>query len=302
MDCSVVKTRHEGLYLVSTTDFFYPLVEDPYVQGRIACCNVLSDMYAMGVPEVDTMLMILGVSTDMTSHERDVTTTLVIQGFNDCAREAGTNVTGGQTVLNPWPISGGVAKALVREDEMIRPIHAVPGDLLVLTKPLGTQVAVNLLQWINSDPKMWERVKDVISEKQVRQSYRTASESMARLNLEGARLMHKYGAHAGTDVTGFGILGHVDNLAASQTAKVDIIVDTLPCIKSTVAVDTALSDMFKLVAGTSAETSGGLMVCIPAANAQAFIDDISTPAWIIGKVVEGTGVGRIADSPTIIEV
>ena len=52
MDCSVVKTRHEGLYLVSTTDFFYPLVEDPYVQGRIACCNVLSDMYAMGVVDV----------------------------------------------------------------------------------------------------------------------------------------------------------------------------------------------------------------------------------------------------------
>lgn len=302
MDCSVVQTRHEGLYLVSTTDFFYPLVEDPYVQGRIACCNVLSDIYAMGVVDVDTMLMILGVSTDMTPNERDVSTTLVIQGFNDCAREANTNVTGGQTVLNPWPISGGVAKALVREDEMIRPIHALPGHKVVLTKPLGTQVAVNLMQWLKSEPAAWDRVKHVITAEQVRESYSTATESMARLNLEGAKLMHAHGARAGTDVTGFGIKGHAENLASSQTAKVDLVIDTLPLIRGTGEVDAALGNMFKLMAGLSAETSGGLMVCVPAENAQAFVDASSTPAWIIGEVVEGTGTARIADTPAIIHV
>lgn len=113
MDSSVVKIAHgQDLYLVSTTDFFFPSVEDPYVQGKIACANVLSDAYAMGVTEVDTMLMILGVCRDMSEKERDVVTTQMIRGFNDLAHQAQTNVTGGQTVMNPWPIVGGVAMSV----------------------------------------------------------------------------------------------------------------------------------------------------------------------------------------------
>jgi selenide, water dikinase len=113
MDSSVVKIGHgQDLYLVSTTDFFFPSVEDPYIQGRIACANVLSDAYAMGVTEVDTMLMMLGVCRDMNDIERDVVTTQLIRGFNDLAREAHTNVTGGQTVMNPWPLVGGVAMSV----------------------------------------------------------------------------------------------------------------------------------------------------------------------------------------------
>jgi selenide,water dikinase len=113
MDSSVVKISHgKDLYMISTTDFFFPSVEDPYVQGKIACANVLSDVYAMGVTEVDTMLMILGVCRDMSEKERDVVTTQMIRGFNDLARKAETNVTGGQTVMNPWPIVGGVAMSV----------------------------------------------------------------------------------------------------------------------------------------------------------------------------------------------
>lgn len=113
MDSSVVKIGHgQDLYLVSTTDFFFPSVEDPYVQGQIACANVLSDAYAMGVTEVDTMLMTLGVCRDMSELERDVVTTQLIRGFNDLARRANTNVTGGQTVMNPWPLVGGVAMSV----------------------------------------------------------------------------------------------------------------------------------------------------------------------------------------------
>lgn len=121
MDSSVVKIAHgTDLYLVSTTDFFFPSVEDPYVQGKIACANVLSDAYAMGVTEVDTMLMILGVCRDMSEKERDVVTTQMIRGFNDLAHQAQTNVTGGQTVMNPWPIVGGVAMS-VRSGESTVP-------------------------------------------------------------------------------------------------------------------------------------------------------------------------------------
>lgn len=133
----MLPTRHKGLSLVQTTDFFYPLVEDPYMQGKIACANVLSDLYAMGVSECDNMLMLLGISTDLTNKERHIVTPLVIKGFSDLAREAGTSVNGGQTVLNPWFIVGGVASSVCADDEFIMPDKAVPGDVLVLTKPLA---------------------------------------------------------------------------------------------------------------------------------------------------------------------
>lgn len=119
LDSCVLPTRHKGLSLVQTTDFFYPLVEDPYMQGKIACANVLSDLYAMGVSDCDNMLMLLGVSTDMTAKEREVVTTLMIKGFNDLAKEAGTSVNGGQSVLNPWYIIGGVATSVVSSSEFI---------------------------------------------------------------------------------------------------------------------------------------------------------------------------------------
>ncbi len=104
---------------MQTTDFFYPLVDDPYLQGKIACANVLSDLYAMGVSDCDNMLMLLGVSSDMTAKEREVVTSLMIKGFNDLAKEAGTSVNGGQSVINPWYIIGGVATSIVSSDEFI---------------------------------------------------------------------------------------------------------------------------------------------------------------------------------------
>jgi selenide,water dikinase len=95
-DCSVTKYLHDPTkHLISTTDFFYPLVNDPYMQGRIACCNTLSDIYAMGIDRVDHMLMILGVSLKMAEKEREIITREMIRGFNDAANEAGTIITGG---------------------------------------------------------------------------------------------------------------------------------------------------------------------------------------------------------------
>ena len=164
MDCSVVATQLPGILMVTTTDFFYPLVEDPYQQGRIGACNVLSDLYAMGVTNVDTVLMILAASLDMTSSERDIVTTQLIKGFNDTCAEADTNVTGGQTVLNPWPIIGGTACALCTEEQIIRPVAGRPGDVLVLTKPLGTQVAVNCQEW-SRDEGRCHRITDAITSK-----------------------------------------------------------------------------------------------------------------------------------------
>ena len=113
-DCSVTPVHQTSttpltgtpLSLLSTIDFFYPLVDDPYLQGRIACCNVLSDLYAMGAARCDNLLMVLGVSRKMTGPEREIVTREMMRGFNDTATAAGTKITGGQSVINEWPIIG----------------------------------------------------------------------------------------------------------------------------------------------------------------------------------------------------
>uniref|UniRef100_T1J017 PurM-like N-terminal domain-containing protein n=1 Tax=Strigamia maritima TaxID=126957 RepID=T1J017_STRMM len=188
MDAAVIPLRHGGLSLVQSTDFFYPLVDDPYVMGRIACSNVLSDLFAMGVTECDNMLMLLGVSNKMTDKERDTVIPLMMRGFKDCAQEAGTQVTGGQTVINPWVTIGGVATTVCQPNEFIVPDCAVVGDVLVLTKPLGTQVAVNAYQWLDQ-PDKWNRVKLVVTEEDIRKAYQRAMDSMARLNRTGGLLI-----------------------------------------------------------------------------------------------------------------
>ena len=307
LDSCVLPTRHKGVSLVQTTDFFYPLVEDPYMQGKIACANVLSDLYAMGVSECDNMLMLLGVSIDLTHQERHIVTPLMIKGFSDLAKEAGCSVNGGQTVLNPWFIVGGVASSVCSDDEFIMPNQACVGDVLVLTKALGTQIAVNVHQWLD-EPKNWTKVEKVISRDQAESAYTVAMKSMARLNRTGARLMRKYNAHAATDVTGFGIKGHATNLAEFQKASVSFNLHTLPIIANMATCAQACAESglnFKLCEGFSAETSGGLLVAMPHDQAAAFCAEIESidgcPAWIIGDVIEGDKTANIAESPKIIE-
>eukprot|EP00128_Syssomonas_multiformis_P000673 Colp12_sorted_trinity150504_noHs@11948 len=302
LDSCVVPLRHKDLCLVQTTDFFYPLVDDPYVQGQIACANVLSDLYAMGVTECDNMLMLLGVSRDLTRDERDVVVPMAINGFNAHARLAGTAVRGGQTVLNPWFLIGGVATAVCSRSEFIMPDQAQVGDVLVLTKPLGTQVSVNAHQWLDNADRL-AAIADVITTEEVVAAYEMSMASMAHLNRRAAGLMHKHGSHGATDVTGFGILGHGQNLAAAQREAVDFVLHTLPCIKGMSAVNNIVD--FGLRRGYSAETSGGLLVVLPAAAAQAYIDDVSVdgiPAYIVGAVVQGSRTARLADDVKIIEV
>jgi selenide,water dikinase len=301
MDCSVVPLPND-LFIISTTDFFYPLVEDPYLQGKIACANVLSDLYACGVVECDTMLMLLASSRDMTPKQRDVATKLMIEGFNDLAKEANTMVTGGQTVLNPWPIIGGVATSVKKSSEFIMPENAVAGDVIVLTKALGTQVAVNLHQWLHQEK--WNNVKDIITTEEVMRGYELAEISMARLNKTGAKLMHKYKAHGATDVTGFGIIGHANNLCRNQKATVNFEIHTLPIIKGMKKVDEQIK-MFNLLEGKSSETSGGLLICLRPEEAKTFCEEIEAiehyPAWIIGRVLSRDTTTHLQNTAYIVK-
>ncbi|EHA97363.1 Selenide, water dikinase 2 [Heterocephalus glaber] len=283
MDSRVIPLRHGGLSLVQTTDFFYPLVEDPYMMGRIACANVLSDLYAMGITECDNMLMLLSVSQNMNEEEREKVTPLMIKGFRDAAAEGGTAVTGGQTAVNPWIIIGGVATMVCQPNEFIMPDSAVVGDVLVLTKPLGTQVAVNAHQWLDN-PERWDKINMVVSREEVELAYQEAMFNMATLNRTAAGLMHTFNAHAATDITGFGILGHSQNLAKQQRNEVSFVIHNLPIIAKMAAISKA-SGRFGLLQGTSAETYGE-----------------GHQAWIVGIVEKGNRTARIIDKPRVIEV
>jgi len=309
MDCSVVESkRHKGMFQVSTTDFFYPLVEDPEQQGRIAACNVLSDLYAMGVTEADSVLMLLAKSTTMPDAQADIVTQRMIKGFDEQVRKAGSTVNGGQSVRNPWPIIGGVAQSICSREEILMPTGAQAGDVLVLTKPLGTQLAVNAKQWMWDAEKFAKYSPAFTSERVVRRAFHLAGKSMERLNRNGALLMHKYQAHAATDVTGFGILGHLDALLKTQEREVSFTLDVLPILAGMARLSVAAPG-FRLLEGFSAETSGGLLLSIPPERAQAFIEELvqmdGEPAWIVGRVTEAGSEGRkasISENVKIIEV
>jgi selenide,water dikinase len=295
--------------MISTCDFFYPAVDDPFMQGRIGACNVLSDMYSMGIHQIDNVLMILAASRNMEGETRDIVTRAMIEGFNFTCQQANVECTGGQSVVNPWPIIGGTAMSACSADEFIEPVSAVEGDVLILTKPLGTQVAVNLNEWRQRENHPnWSKALAVISENEVEVAYQAAVELMSRLNRTAAILMHKYKAHAATDVTGFGLLGHGNNLAGNQKANVDFVIDVLPIINKMEDVEKEIG-WFRLLRGYSAETSGGLLVALPKENAEAFIKELveidQKPAWIIGRVVKASGTkneARFSENFTVVHV
>mmetsp|Transcript_23475 Transcript_23475/g.24449 ORF Transcript_23475/g.24449 Transcript_23475/m.24449 type:complete len:295 (+) Transcript_23475:215-1099(+) len=277
---------------ISSCDFFYPLIEDPYLQGKIAVANVLSDIYAMGVPHIDNVLMILGVSQMMKENEREVITREMIRGFNDSCTEADTKVTGGQSVMNPWPMIGGTAISTVKEENVIYPYNIKPGDHLILTKPLGTQVVVNTIEWMGKDNDLYKNISGLgISNEEIWSMYSIAVESMARLNKKAAELMVKYKAHGATDITGFGFYGHAKNLVEAQKKNMEFVFHSLPLIRNTEEINNKVFN-FGLIEGNSAETSGGLLLAVSPEDSHKFIEEMianNEDAWIVGSVKESEG-------------
>lgn len=235
--------------------------------------------------------MILGVSLEMEESEREIVTREMIKGFNDKANEAGTKVTGGQSVMNPWPIIGGVAMSVVPREEVIFPNNSKEGDIIFLTKPLGTQVIVNIVQWFTQGNHRWEKVRDLcgITEPEMWKTFNTGARYMASLNLYTAKVMKKYKVHACTDVTGFGIKGHCENLVKCQVDGLKFIIKYLPILAKMNLVNEKVLG-FKLLEGYSAETSGGLLIIIDKNDAEDFLKEMEEnklSCWEIGYVEKG---------------
>ena len=280
--------------IVATVDFFTPIVDDPYDFGRIAATNAFSDLYAMGATPLFA-LNLVGWPRDTLPFEL---LGEVLRGGADVARAAGAFVLGGHSVDDPEPKYGMAAIGEVHPDRIVTNAGARPGDALVLTKPLGTGVLTTALK------------RDLLTESDVAAAVTT----MTTLNAGAARAMLGVGVHAATDVTGFGLLGHLRTLLEASGAAAEVRAAAVPLLPhareaaergaipgGTERNAASVADAVSFAAGVDqmtrllladAQTSGGLLVAVAVERADALVAALrreATPAAaVIGRVVTGT--------------
>ncbi len=275
-DAAVYQIR-EDMAIVQTLDFFTPVVDDPYAFGAIAAANALSDIYAMGAQPLFA-LNIVGFPTNRLPEQvlKDI-----LKGASDKAAEAGIYVLGGHSVDDPEPKFGMVVTGMVHPDKILANSGAQPGDVLILTKPIGTGIISTA-------------VKRNLAGEQIA---REALEIMSSLNANTASLMNKYQIHACTDVTGFGLLGHLNEMITASHASCLVQADEVPVIPG--VYDLALAgavpggsrnnlgflegkvqwpqnftDIQKIILA-DAQTSGGLLIAMKPEQAKALMAELS---------------------------
>ncbi len=283
--------------LVATVDFFAPVVDDPYAFGAIAAANALSDLYAMGAAPLFG-LNILAWPRDLALLDLLGET---LRGGSDVANRAGAFVLGGHSVDDPEPKFGMVAIGEVHPNKLITNATARPGDLLVLTKPIGTGVLTTALK------------RDLLAESGIE----PAVQSMMRLNDGAMRAMQSLGSavHAATDVTGFGLMGHLRNMLAASQRSARVWVRRVPLLdralelaergavpggsdRNREASDEytrwgSAVDPLQRILMTDAQTSGGLLIAVEAGRADALIELLDRENAPYGGAV----VGEIVDGP-----
>ncbi len=285
--------------IVATVDFFTPIVDDPYDFGRIAAANAFSDVYAMGGTPL-LALNLVGWPRDTLPYELlgDV-----LRGGGDVARAAGAFVLGGHSIDDPEPKYGMAVVGEVHPDRITTNAGARPGDALVLTKPIGTGVLTTALK------------RDLLSEAELA----PAVTAMTTLNATAARAMLTVGVHAATDVTGFGLLGHLHSLLEASGAAAEVTAQAVPLLPhardmaargavpgGTQRNLTSIADAVSFAVGVDettrvllcdAQTSGGLLIAVPPDKTEALVTALAREqapaAAVIGRVVAGPP-GRVA--------
>ncbi|KAG5669014.1 hypothetical protein PVAND_016917 [Polypedilum vanderplanki] len=293
LDSAIIplNNNNKNLYLVQSVDFFYPLCDDANLMGKIAFANVVSDIYSCGVADIDEVKIILSMPDELNEEQQQQVANDLISGFRESAKLIKCRLTLESININPWCMIGGIATSICTKDELVFPTGALPGDAIILTKPLGVQLATNAKIWLDENSESWKKLSQHLTEDDVKESYEKALKSMVTLNHLGAKLMQKYKAHCATDVTGFGIIGHAENLIEFQEQNVNFVINKMPLIKHVKKMSEILNRTQKMLNGKMVETSGGLFLCLPSENAQAFCDDFFSSSgdacWIIGRVEKG---------------
>ncbi len=298
-DDATVYKINDDTAIVQTLDFFTPIVDDPYDFGAIAAANALSDIYAMGATPLFA-LNIVGFPEDTLPMQ---VLEKILQGAQDKAAEAGIAILGGHTIEDPEPKYGMVVTGRVHPDEIIKNEGARPGDVLILTKPLGTGILSTAIKRGMVDEKLQKEVTRL----------------MATLNKVPAEIMKNYPVHACTDVTGFGLLGHLKEMSSASKYDVQIDFEKVPFLREVKNLATAgiipggtynnlefVKDFINFGNRTrtdqlllcDAQTSGGLLVALPEKDAADYLNELHknkvTDAVAIGCFLKkGTGNIRV---------
>jgi selenide, water dikinase len=280
--------------LVQTVDFFTPIVDDPFAYGVIAATNSLSDVYAMGGRPL-TAMNLMGIPTDLVPPK---TINAILRGGATKAKEAKCVLVGGHTIKNPEPFYGLSVTGLVNPRRMITNAAAKPGDLLVLSKPLGTGIITT-------------GIKRALVSRSLAQK---AIAVMSHLNVAGAELAEKGFVTAGTDITGFGMLGHLGSMCRASGVGAEISASSIPvisrevfeliaqeCIPGGTRENLKTAEEFTEFADAAegaahlladAQTSGGLLLCVKPnrlANVMEILKKNRTPcASVVGKIVRSS--------------
>jgi selenide,water dikinase len=280
--------------LVVTTDFFTPVVDDAYDFGSIAAANSISDIYAMG----GQPFLALNVAALMPDMPVEVNSE-ILRGGAEKAREAGVVIAGGHTIQDNEPKYGLVVLGFVHPKKVLTKSGLRPGDALVLTKPLGFGVTTTALKQQKANP---EDVAEVVM-------------WMKQLNKDSGALAAEFGLRAGTDVTGFSLIGHTLEMAQASQVSVQLFVEKMPYVSCAYkyagmgtfpggATDNRLhfEPMVRFAPEVSEETrmllfdpqtSGGLLLAVPPRKLANFLKrakELKQPAWVIGKVKKGEGI------------
>ena len=266
-DDAAVYRINDDLALVQTLDFFTPIVDDPYLYGQIAAANSLSDVYAMGGRPI-TAMNIVAVPTDILPLD---TVNAILRGGADKIAEAGCVLAGGHTVKNPEPLYGLSVTGLVHPDHVTSNAGAKPGDLLYLTKPIGTGIISTAIKRGLADDALTA----------------VSANLMATLNTPGAAIGEQGIVRAGTDVTGFGLLGHLTSMCRESKVSAHLDHSLLPVIDPqvltwinegcvpggtianltaadpTTAFAESVPEAYRILLA-DAQTSGGLLLAVPA--------------------------------------
>jgi selenide,water dikinase len=292
-DAGVVRVR-DDLAIIHTTDFFPPMVDDPFTFGRVAAANALSDVYAMGGTPLAGMNL---VSFPLSEYDKG-TLKEILRGGLSALEEAGALLAGGHTVEGQELLYGLAVTGTVHPDAIWRNGGARPGDVLVLTKPLGTGLVTTAAK------------ADLVAP----DALGTAMRWMSTLNREAAEVFATLDVHAVTDVTGFGLAGHGAEMADASAVAIDIDLGALQALPG--ALEAAemgfvpagagknrdsLTDTLEVADGADPiradlaldpQTSGGLLAALPEDQATKALRRLPA-AFIVGRVVEGNGTVRL---------
>lgn len=292
----MVRIVNDDVAIVENVDIFTPIHDDPQIQGEIVACNATNDVFAMGATKILSLQAFLAYPKDLPEE----IVVGVLTGMKNFMERHDAKLAGGQTITNPVPVFGGIALGTVHPRDLVYSHGAKPGDVVLLTKPLGIQPAMRSYRDLKDEKR--DALLSKFEEADLKKMQDNAVRLMTFSNLEVAQAMQEVGVHAATDVTGFGLLGHAGNV--SSLSGVDVVIDQIPVIRGTLR----LAEFFghRLSSGFGSETAGGMLVFLDSNKAdefQNFLAKRSLPCWTIGKAVEAKGspCARLAHDVQFIE-